>query len=429
MTSPLSKPLALACALVLAFLSVSSPATAQPAARRVAVVLVNFADESIPDVPALKQKAFDYLVEAPDSISKYFAAQSHGQRTLTMAGGKVYGPVTVGVNAKCETKPLTDKALETLKAENVQYEDLIVVFAGEKANCSWAGLANVPGTWSWYPAQHFGLATLAHELGHNLGFGHQDREACPPGLLTGCTKDDYSRRSPMGAGGPKMGYTAPELIRVKWLAADKVITPAKTTTVNLAALHAPDSARGPRAVDLPLAGGDRLMVEYRAPGLGVDREIKQGVNVYVVPAGKYGSSRIIDGTPGTPAKADNSIPVGSSLVVGDISVTVLAAGATSAEVKVGIGPDAVTTTAKPSAPKSTTSSARPSSATASSTTSSSAPSSEPPGPDDIVMVDLEPAAAVVSDDAGDSQFPAYAVIAGAFVALLVGVLLVRRRRA
>ncbi|HVK26461.1 MAG TPA: hypothetical protein VM677_34360 [Actinokineospora sp.] len=425
MTSPLSKPLALACALVLAFLSVPSPATAQPAARRVAVVLINFADETIPDVPGLKQKAIDYLVEAPDSISKYFAAQSHGQRTLTMAGGKVYGPVTVDIPAKCETKPLTAKAEETLKSEGVQYDDLVVVFAGEKAKCDWAGLAEVTGKRSWYPAQHLGMGTLAHELGHNLGFDHQSREVCPAGVITGCAKDDYSRRSPMGAGGPKMGYTAPELIKVKWLAPDKVTGPAKTTTVKLAALHAPDSVGGVRAIDMPV-GGDRLLVEYRAPGLGVDREIKQGVNVYVVPAGKYGSSRLIDGSPQTPAKGgDNSIPVGGSLVVGDISITVLAEGGTSAEVKVGIGPDAVT--AKPSAPGKSTTSGRPSSSSqTTSPTTSSMPSSEPPTPEDMVMFDVEPVASVAPEE--DSEFPAFAVIAGAFVAVALGVLLMRRRR-
>lgn len=169
---------------------------------------------------------------------------------------------------------------------------------------------------------------------------------------------------------------------MKWLSADQVITPAVTANIELVALHAPDSAGGKRAVDMPLPGGDRLMVEYRAPGIGVDVEITKGVNVYRVPAGSYGSSRIIDGSPQTTAEIDNSVPVGSSLVANDISVTVLSVSDTSAEVRIGIGPDVVTT-AKPSAPPRTT----------------------------------------------ISQFPAHLIIVGAFVALLIGTLLVRRRRA
>ncbi|SDI16753.1 Gametolysin peptidase M11 [Actinokineospora alba] len=389
-----------------------------------AVILVNFSDQTIDDVPAVKEKLVDLFIENPDSVAKYHAAQSHGQRTMTLAGGKVHGPITVDVASKCDMKPLTAKAEAAL--EGIPYDDLAVIFPGAKADCAWGGLAEVPGKRSWYPVEHIGASTLAHELGHNLGFSHQGRDICPPGVVTGCrTGDGHSKRTPMGGGGSKTGYSAPELTKVKWLAADKVVTPAATANVELVALHAPGSVRGTRAVDLPLPGGDRLMVEYRVPGMGVDVGITQGVNVYRVPAGKYGSARIIDGSPQTTAEADNSVPVGSSLVANDISVTVVAAGATSAEVRIGIGPDAVAAPAKPSAPAKTTTSARPSSTSATSSTTS-APPSETVSEDDMIVMDPALAAAVPPEE--DSQSPAYLVIAGAFVALLLGTLLVRRSR-
>lgn len=115
--------------------------------------MVDFSDQAIADASAVKEQLVDLFVENPDSVAKYHAA----------------------------------------------WDDLAVI-PNAKAKCGWGGLGEVPGKRSWYPLEHLGPSTLAHELGHTLGFGHQGRDICPPGVVTGCQKGDgHSKRTPMGA--------------------------------------------------------------------------------------------------------------------------------------------------------------------------------------------------------------------------------------
>ncbi|MBC6446176.1 hypothetical protein [Actinokineospora xionganensis] len=416
MTSPASKPLAFALALVAAVLGSVGPAAAEPTARRVAVVLVEFDDSALTDVPGLKRKARDLIFDAPGSAARYYAAQSHGQRTMTLAGGEVHGPVTLDGAATCDTKAMVAKAESVLA--DVPHDDLAVVFPNAKADCGWGGLGEMPGKRTWFPAEHLNQAAVLHEFGHNLGFNHQVRDICESGTVTGCRKDGHSGRTPMGGGGAEVGLSAPELVSMKWLAAGRRVAPRATTSVRLVALHAPESAGGTRAVDVPL-GGDRLVVEYRAPG-GVDRSVPRGVNVYRVPGGKYQAAHLIDGG------SEKSVPVGRTLVAADISVTVLAADATSAEVRIAVGPDLPATTAKPSSPPASATTTAPPSSSTTSATSSSATTSDDPLADDIVVGAPVPAAASVQT--ADEEWFGYAVIGGALIVVLFGVLLVRAQR-
>lgn len=378
--------------------------------------MVEFDDSALTDVPGLKRKARDLFFDAPGSAARYYATQSRGQRTMTLAGGEVLGPVRLDIAATCDTKAMVAKAESVLT--DVPHDDLAVIFPNAKADCGWGGLGEMPGKRTWFPAEHLNQAAVLHEVGHNLGFNHQVRDICQPGKVIGCKQDGHSGRTPMGGGGAEVGLSAPELVSMKWLAAGRRVSPTATTSVRLVALHAPESAGGTRVVDVPL-GGDRLVVEYRAPG-GVDRSVPRGVNVYRVPGGKYQAAHLID------ACGEKSVPVGQTLAAEDISVTVLAADSGAADIRIAIGPDAPTTTAKPSSPPaSPTTTTAPSSSTTSATTTSPVSSTDPMA-DDTAIGDPVPAAASVPDP--DDEWLGYAIIAGALLLALFGVLLLRAQR-
>ncbi|WP_179115565.1 MULTISPECIES: LAETG motif-containing sortase-dependent surface protein [unclassified Streptomyces] len=142
---------------------------------------------------------------------------------------------------------------------------------------------------------------MVHEFGHNQGFGHHERDECPDGDLDGCTTGEgYSDKTPMGSGGPGVGFNAPELISRGWLPGGQAVTVKKSATFTLSPLHS-GQAGGVRVLDIPL-GKDRLVAEYRNEDPAytddnLDAAI-EGVYAYLAPEGDYNNSRPLDPTPG-----------------------------------------------------------------------------------------------------------------------------------
>ncbi|MCS0635767.1 hypothetical protein NX801_08835 [Streptomyces sp. LP05-1] len=306
---------------------------------RHAVVLVNFRNLSLDDAGLAHERAARNFFGATDSLASYYARNSGGRMSVVPARGDgVFGPFTLDMDdtAACDTGRMAELAREAMAG--VAYDHISLVLTSRYCG-NWWGLAHQPGKVSWF---HEGAvddkAAIYHEIGHNLGFAHQPRQKCAPGSYTSCEDDDYSKRTPMGAGGDKKGLSAPELLSRHWLTARRTATPDSAGTVRLRPLHASGDG-GTRALDLPLGtGGDRVVVEYRTPDPATpDAGIARGVNVYRVPGGQYNKATLISNV-----GHDADTPTGSfggtfTDTSAGLSLSVVTADAEGAEVRVGTG--------------------------------------------------------------------------------------------
>jgi hypothetical protein len=339
-------PLAIGAAVLTASACGSHDAPARPAAQnaaakpqqhRTAVVLMNFTDSTLKNPAALAKNAAKVFFGPGTSVKTYYSEASDRRVAFS---GKVFGPWKFGAAAKCDTGLMRTKALEQLKAHKIDpgaYQHVSIIFPNTKAKCGWGGLGTVPGPTTWLPAEYFGNAGTIHEIGHNLGLSHQASIACKPGTLTSCKEVGYrGKATVMGGGGPLVGLTAPELTALKWFtdAQRKVVTASSTRS--LVPLHAKAATPGPRIVDVPLASGQRLVLEYRRKGNTLDKQVAEGVFAYLVKGGKYARAFQIDATPATTAKGDTALKPGKTLTSGKVTVKVVSTTTQRAKVVITI---------------------------------------------------------------------------------------------
>ncbi len=347
-----------AAALVLCGPAVTTAAAAGPATQttdRHAVVLVNFRNVALSSPDADHAKAVSNFFGADGSLAAYYAANSGNRMSVVPAKGDgVFGPFTLDVDTTawdssgCDSGKIADLARKTIP--DVAYDHLSIVMPDTKA-CDWWGLGSQPGPTTWFQEGAVNdLAAIDHEVGHNLGFAHEERQVCTSGSFTACTADGYSQRTPMGAGGSKKGLSAPELLAQKWLTPQQVTTPQTASTVHLTPLHAPAGASGARVIDLPLGtAGDRIVVEYRTPDSGLDIDVAQGVDVFRVPQGKYDHAVMIGNTKQEDKTATGSFtpntPLGDTSARISLSVTQLTAQ--GADVHIDFGTNQATSANTP----------------------------------------------------------------------------------
>ncbi|GII01970.1 hypothetical protein [Planobispora takensis] len=325
-------------------------AQAAPEVRDAAVVLVDFQDKGHPDKAAATAKAKEIFFGSGTSVATYFEKASQGRVTFS---GQVFGPWKLAMPAGCDTALMRTKVEEQMKARGVDraaFEHVSIIMPS--GGCGWAGLATVGGATSWMPDGYSAAGTI-HEIGHNLGLGHEGTSACTEGTLSDCASAGYrGKSSVMGGGGPGVGLSAPALVKLKWHTGAERIVPTASGTHTLAPLY----ASGRRFLDLPLQGGtDRLVAEYRKRGHGPDADVAEGVIVYLVPKGDYHKAIQIDTTPATTAKGSTPLAVGRSVKGRGVTLTVLSQSAAGARVSLVLpgGAPAPTPTAKPSATPTT----------------------------------------------------------------------------
>ncbi len=321
-----------------------TPGAASTANQRLAVVLVNFRNSVLPDVAEIHKTAHSYFFDGPTSVAHYMAQNSDNRRIVTPAAEDgVLGPFTLDMDADCDTSAIGKLAKQAIS--NIAYEDIAIVFPDAVTKCGWGGLGVLPGHIAWFPAEHLNESGVTHELGHNLGLFHERRSVCVTGSFTNCKPDGWSNRTPMGGGGYGSGLSSPELLAKKWLTTDQVarIEPVSSGTFHLLPLHSPWSRPGLRAINLPIGSDDeeRIVIEHRAPAPGsVDQSVPQGVNVYHVSGSRYADAILINSIPTSiTSEKDASLQAGATLedTTFHISITVVAATADGADVRVELG--------------------------------------------------------------------------------------------
>lgn len=293
-----------------------------PAENRVLVVVVDFKDVKHADAEAVKEDARKEYFGGSQSIAGYYTKVSQGAFTYVPAAeDEVVGPYELDLPQNpCDAGAVRSAAAEAALADGYaadeDYDSISILQPSAGSECGWAGLGSVPGPNTWLQVgedSKTSKAAMVHEFGHNQGFGHHQRDECPGGDLGGCTPGEgHSGRTPMGGGGPGVGFAAPELISKGWLPDGQAVTVEKSATLTLSALYGGE-AGGVRALDIPL-GKDRLVVEYRHEDPtytddddgNLDAAI-EGVHAYVAPEGDYNKSRLLDPTPGQGTGKEDAI--------------------------------------------------------------------------------------------------------------------------
>ncbi|MEV0902745.1 hypothetical protein [Actinoplanes sp. NPDC049802] len=422
-TSPLGRiTLATGLAVLVAGV-VPGTASAAPAQRRMLPVLVEFQDAGFQFPDKVKATTPGTYFTGKDSAASFMTEVSRGQFTYVPAVEEQFlGPITLPITAAdCKHGQINTLTREALAERGLvageDYDSISIVFPAQKAACPWAGLASVPGPTSWINlyGTDSGLGVVGHELGHNLGFAHQGRLVCAGGNLRSCEPEGGSGKSIMGGGGPGAGFTAPEMIRAGWLGGStRKVT--KTGTYTLRSLHGKGS--GTRALDIAL-GKDRLVIEYRHAAGTLDANL-EGVHAYRVPGGSYGSSSLID-TTGTQRKAPDADAITTLRDKAHrVAVSVVSSGGGQAVIEVALGADAV----KPK----TSASASPSASMSASASAGESVSPGAAGGDSGPLTGAgSPADLTAAEPPSRTLSPA-AIGGGILVALIVGAILVRRRR-
>ncbi|MET8231704.1 hypothetical protein ABZS77_13655 [Micromonospora sp. NPDC005298] len=326
-----------------------TPAAAAPVKRKMLPVLVEFSDASFQFPDKVKASTPDtYFGTKSDSAASYLSEVSRGQYTLVPAVKEQFlGPIKLNLSAAgCPQGKINQMTREELTKRGLvagkDYESLSIVFPAQKTNCPWAGLATLPGPTTWINlyGTASGIDVVGHELGHNLGFGHQGRLQCPGGNLGACKSAGASHTSIMAGGYRPAGFSAPEMIRAGWLSGGASVKVTKSGVYTLRSLHGKGS--GTRALDIAL-GGDRLVIEYRHAAGNFDAKL-EGVHAYRVPKGSYGASSLIDTTAANKTAANNA-PANTDAITkltdkaSKVSVAVVSSGGGQAKVKIALNGD------------------------------------------------------------------------------------------
>ena len=305
--------------------------------RKVAVILVNFADNPVePWTPAQIEQAY---FSGPGSVAAYYEEQSFGQLHLT---GDVFDWVTIpSSQSPCNWSTWGGQARLAAGA-GIAYNHFVYVFPYTSA-CGWAGLAYMPGQESWingYPD----LRVMGHELGHNLGVDHASTLTCRQSgavVTLSATCDplvEYGDPFTIMGQGSTVHFNGYHKGQLGWLAPANERTATTSGTYTVAPLSSPSS--GVQSLRIRRSSGEWIYCDLRAAVGGPFEQFSasdpatQGVLLRLAP--DYTTierSKLLDATPGTATFGDAALLPGQTFTdpVSGISITagaVTGAGAT-----------------------------------------------------------------------------------------------------
>ena len=215
----------------------------------------------------------------------------------------------------------------------------------EQCNAA-VSVAQQPGRVSWIRYRNPGMATLVHELGHNLGLRHAFGLVCHQGDLRvplggRCHSVEYGD-SWDAMGHSRASFSVPVLDRLGWAGA--IATAKASGSYRLANLEHPGSAL--QGVRIPVGDGVTYWVQYQPehstqlghgiPGVTVRRQVG------------HGPVELVDASPGNPSGiaypdsdlTNAALPVGSSITTPEgVRLTTVATGR-AATLEVGFEQDA-----------------------------------------------------------------------------------------
>ena len=312
-----------------------------PVTKRVAVVLINFSDDT--SRPFSAAQAYRAVFTDLDSPAAYFREVSGGALRLT---GRVFGWIRIGFTEKsCSARTALESARNwnaaaraRLAAAGVDIGRFdFVLYGMSSVSCGAAGRAWVVCSggrcdrmaFVYYPAAFLGHRAATHELGHLLGSAHADGYACTDRkgrrVAIGPTCSSVKYGDPfviMGSGHGE--YDAYRRASLGWLAPAEVRTVTRDGVYAVAPIEVPGRVRAlkiPRDRDATGAVTTYYWLELRRP-IGFDGFLAgfsaarlDGLQIRVAPGEEKSgeSSYLIDTTPDTTGERDQPLAPGRTL--------------------------------------------------------------------------------------------------------------------
>ncbi|HZM74189.1 MAG TPA: hypothetical protein VFC19_00595 [Candidatus Limnocylindrales bacterium] len=276
-----------------------TPAGAAPVTKRLAVVTIQNGDTDnertqLADTTYLRNMFFG----GSGSLATWMPAVTHGQLSYVPAGDGVFvaepnAALRDGDRGRCLTDAARSTAEGFLSARGIAWDAVAIVF--DIGGCGWGGLGQMPGKISWYPPKP-SLSAIVHEIGHNLGYPHENKRDCAGGSIAACRSNGYSGNSPMGGGGSGRGYSSVELMHSGWVESSWLVRTGKPGTFTLKPLHSPVSTTGTRVVEYQASANTSYVIEARAASSsGVDSAFTNPVlRVYSVSNRDYRNAWMVN---------------------------------------------------------------------------------------------------------------------------------------
>jgi hypothetical protein len=267
------------------------------------------------------------------SVNALYKQQSAGAMSFVgrlRADGDVAGPLAIGVPiAGCEVHDIANAADAAARTAGFAVEayDHVLYALPDNAECSFGGLAQLPGRRTWTSGS-LSAAVVGHELGHNLGAHHANASRCtgpgsiPVMISPACVSTEYGdpwdvmgivgrlmsswHRSQIGVLPPGQELRLKASQTVSLVSSDDftstgtrlLLVPRKSARVPVASSFAVElrSSQGPFDI---FAAGD---------------PVTTGLSIRVVPNLAVASqSQLLDARPATAPLSDAPLPVGETL--------------------------------------------------------------------------------------------------------------------
>ncbi len=331
--------------------------TDTPAAtnRKVAVILLNFTDDTSQpsSVDVTRQTVFTLPNYSSNSFFKRNSYNQLGLTGHTNVDGDIFGYYTIPAAkaGNCDYLSwgkLADQAAQATGADLSVYNH--VIYAFPQAPCPFNGIADLPGNRVWL-SNGMSPHVISHELGHNLGLYHSNGFKCKnkygfaAALSEYCTNLEYfdyhdTMGSPLHNNDDFNGYYKR---RLGWLSSSNTQTVTTSGDYTLTAFE----AAGPEVKELKIpnyindisGNTSFLQVEYRQrSGEGVLVRFNDET---------FGRSYLLDTTEETGFTSmfhDAPLAIGRTFTNAANTITITPISSTSSSVKVRITITPTTTT-------------------------------------------------------------------------------------
>jgi hypothetical protein len=333
----------------------AAEAPAEEGARKVAVILFSLPGDS----PSWSlEQARSRVFTASNSVNAFYEEESYGQISLTgklRADGDVFGPFNLsGSAAGCPYGTWDDEADQAATEAGIDltgYQHIVYISPFESA-CQWGGIAAVGGSRVNINGNSFGeapTATIAHELGHNLGLEHAGSWTCTNGgarvqISDTCTISEYGDpfdtmgnigfRHNNGWNLAKLGILGPENVKTITTSGTYSIRSALAPTTEPTVLRVPRT----RAVNNNSVSS-WYYLEIRQTG-GVFENVSDatttGVSIRATAESQSPETLLLDANPATATFSDAPLQAGKTFNGGPVQIKTLSAGGGHATVEVEV---------------------------------------------------------------------------------------------